>query len=49
MGSSSAIRLYLILFLFGCIALLAPTELNDLKSIKGSNFEVVKMENIVTP
>jgi hypothetical protein len=24
-------------------------ELNTLKSIKGSNFEVVKMENIVTP
>ena len=25
------------------------SELNTLKSIKGSNFEVVKMENIVTP
>ena len=24
-------------------------ELNTLKSIKGSDFEVVKMENIVTP
>ena len=25
------------------------SDLNTLKSIKGSNFEVVKMENIVTP
>ena len=26
-----------------------PDDLNTLKQIKGSNFEVVKMENIVTP